>query len=99
MRAGLVATLVALLFVTIAAPPAAAATPSCKDATVSAIAAGGHYVRTSPRSVWQETNGVPGLQTTSCTHGGVTKPADEFVTYVPPQLLGVCVIAVVAVCV
>lgn len=82
-----------LLVGVVAVLPTASALPACRDSATAG--AGGHYVQAAGirTKVWKESNGVPGLQTTSCTYHGVTKSADTFVREAVPTdlgILGVC---------
>lgn len=70
----------AALPVAAAAPPCVAENAGGQDQPLYLVAGG------TSASVWEETNGVPGLQTATCSAGGVDRPADTRTTTVsvPP---------------
>lgn len=90
MEQSLGAVVLAVALVVAATPVAQAGPPDCQAVTdEDALETGGHHVQVDDGSnearVWEETNGVDGLQTSACqTANGRTVDADAHVATVPP---------------
>lgn len=83
--------LFALLFILAApgvAPLVGAATP-CVDRAIATLDDQHLYVRAPRAQLWDEVNGLDGLQTTSCTMHGTTYPPDTLESELPPSELGI----------